>query len=104
MARRGKKQKAPQLPYEVAAAAARVGHAKYLTEEEKDRIGAGAGRWTVATLFLGIFGLGPLGLLTGFRALRGSRTSGWLAVLGMLLSAVHTLLLLAALVVVAVTT
>ncbi|WP_454085207.1 hypothetical protein [Georgenia sp. Marseille-Q6866] len=91
-------EKAGKLPYDVAAAAVRAGDAKYLTDEEKDMVGAGGGVWTMAALFLGIFGLGPLGLVAGVYARRADRLSSWLVTLGMLLSGVHTALLALALV------
>ncbi|MBD8060927.1 hypothetical protein [Oceanitalea stevensii] len=91
-------EKAGKLPYDVAAAAVRAGDTAYLTDDEKDMVGAGGGGWTMAALFLGIFGLGPLGLVAGVYALRQQRTSSWLATVGMLLSGVHTVLLALALV------
>lgn len=69
-----------------------------LTEEERESIGAGTSALTVITLLAGIFGLGPVGLVTGYVALRGERTSSWIGVLGMTLSALDTLLLAVALV------
>ncbi len=57
----------------------------------------------LATLFLGIFGLGPLGLVAGYYARRGRPGGSWLVTVGLLLSAVHTALLTAALVLAAVT-
>lgn len=91
-------EETPQFSYQDAASIAHMGYAEHLTAQERDRVGAGAGPLGVLTLFLGIFGLGPAGLVTGAIALRAQRESRWLPLAGMVLSAAHTLVLLTALV------
>lgn len=85
-----------QLPFEQAAVLQRSGDGDLLTDEERERMGAGGSGWTVLTFFLGIIGLGPVGLFTGRAAMEGHRTSSWLATIGILLSAVQTTILLVA--------
>lgn len=87
-----------QLSFTEAAALHRSGHGEVLTDEERESIGAGASGLAVVTLLAGLFGLGPVGLVTGYVALHGRPTSSWIAVLGMTLSALHTVLLAVALV------
>ncbi len=101
--RTGREQADEQLSFTEAAALHRSGFGEVLTEDERESIGAGASALTVITLLAGIFGLGPVGLVTGYLALRGERGSSWIAVLGMTLSALHTLLLAVALVLALVT-
>lgn len=86
-----------QLSFGEAAGLHRSGFGEVLDESERERIGAGASGLMIITLFCGLIGLGPVGLFTGAAAMRGQQTSSWVGTIGILLSAVQTAVIVAAL-------
>ncbi|GAA4286239.1 hypothetical protein [Georgenia daeguensis] len=84
-------------PYSDLALLARTGHADELTQDERDVVGAGAGGSAVAALLLGIFGLGPAGLVPAIRAVRRGGPASWVARTGLLLCAASTAIIVVAL-------
>lgn len=87
-----------QTSFVQLAGAQRAGRGELFNDAERERVGAGASGWTVITLFCGLLGLGPVGLITGAAAMRGDRRSGWVGTIGISLSAVQTVVIVAALV------
>lgn len=94
---------AHQRSYQELAALARSGRGNELTEAERDLVGVGASGAAVAALLLGIFGLGPVGLLPAVRSVRRGGTSAWIGWLGLLLCGTSTAIVVGALVFAALT-
>lgn len=92
-----------QRSYQELAALARSGRGDELTEAERDLVGAGAGGAAIAALLLGIFGLGPIGLVPAIHAVRRGGTASWIGRLGLLLCATSTAIVVGALVFAALT-
>jgi hypothetical protein len=92
-----------QRPYQELAALARSGRGDELTDQERDIVGVGAGGAAVAALLLGIFGLGPVGLVPAVRAVRRGGTASWIGRLGLLLCATSTAIVVGALLFAALT-
>jgi hypothetical protein len=88
----------PQRSYRELAALARSGRGDELTAAERDIVGVGAGGAAIAALLLGIFGLGPIGLVPAIHAVRRGGTASWIARLGLLLCATSTAIIVGALV------
>lgn len=87
-----------QRSYGELASLARSGRGDELTEQERDIVGAGAGGAAIAALLLGIFGLGPVGLIPAVHAVRRGGTASWVGWLGLLLCATSTAIIAGALV------
>jgi hypothetical protein len=92
-----------QRPYQELASLARSGRGGELTDQERDIVGAGAGASAVAALLLGLFGLGPVGLVPAVRAVRRGGTASWIGRLGLLLCATSTAIVVGALLFAALT-
>jgi hypothetical protein len=82
--------------YQELAALARSGRGDELTEKERDLVGAGAGGAALAALLLGIFGLGPIGLVPAVHAVRRGGPAAWIGRLGLLLCATSTTIIVGA--------